>query len=78
MRYIKDNVEREAEGAAAEKLLARGFKPLAEKKEESKEEKNLADMKVGELKALAVERGITGAEGLTKAELIAVLEGVNG
>lgn len=42
----------------------------------SEKEKPLEKMKVDELKALAKEKGIEGADSLTKAELIAVLKDV--
>lgn len=80
MRLIKENVEREADGAQAEKLISQGFKLLADssivESADNKEQRVLSDMKVGELKELAKEKGIEGAASLNKEELLAVLKGV--
>lgn len=79
MRLKRDNVEREADGTQAEKLLFQGFKPLddsAEKSTVCEVPKELSDMKVGELKELAKDKGIEGAASLNKEELLAVLKDV--
>lgn len=78
MRLIRANVEREADGGQAEKLISQGFKPLnfPETEEAEEKTKELSDMKIGELKELAKEKGIEGAASLNKAELLAVLKDV--
>lgn len=88
MRFIKGNVERIVkDDLIASKLIADGFKELGEVKEvephvqEEPEippepEKNLEDMTVPELKALAKEKGIEGASSLGKEDLLAVLKEV--
>jgi hypothetical protein len=88
MRLIKGNVERIVEDQVmTAKLVADGFKELAEAREVETEnqaepenppepEKNLEDMTVPELKALAKEKGIEGASSLSKEDLIAVLKEV--
>lgn len=79
MRLIHKNVEREAEGPAAEKLISNGFAPMEEAKTdttpEKKADKNIEDMTVEELKALAKERRLAGVSSLTKADLVAILKG---
>lgn len=88
MRLIKGNVERIVEDQVmAAKLFADGFKELGEVREVEPEkqeepenlpepEKNLEDMTVPELKALAKEKGIEGASSLGKEDLLAVLKEV--
>nr|DAL93856.1 MAG TPA: transcription termination factor Rho [Caudoviricetes sp.] len=88
MRLIKGNVERIVkDDVIASKLIADGFKELGEAREvEPKKqaepenppepEKNLEDMTVPELKALAKEKGIEGASSLGKEDLLAVLKEV--
>ena len=77
MRLIKDNVERVADGAQADKLKALGFKEIGNTAEEAgPEDKSHDKMSATELKALAKEKGIEGASSLTKAELLAVLKDV--
>lgn len=80
MRLIKENVEREADGAQAKKLLSQGFKLLddsfTEGSADSEKPKELSDMKVGELKELAKKKSIEGAASLNKEELLAVLKDV--
>ena len=88
MRFIKGNVERIVkDDVVASKLIADGFKELGEaqavepekqaKSENPPEpEKNLEDMTVSELKALAKEKGIEGASSLAKEDLLAVLKEV--
>lgn len=79
MRLIRKNVEREAEGTAAEKLISEGFTPMEEAKPntvpEEKADKNIEDMTAEELKALAKEKGLTGVSSLAKADLLAILKG---
>lgn len=88
MRLIKGNVERIVkDDVIASKLIADGFKELGEVREVEPEkqaepenipepEKNLEDMTVPELKALAKEKGIEGASSLGKEDLLAVLKEV--
>lgn len=51
-------------------------KTLSEPKGQQEPEKNLEDMTVPELKALAKEKGIDGASSLGKEDLLAVLKEV--
>ena len=88
MRLIKGNVERIVkDDVIASKLIADGFKELGEVREIEPEkqaepenptepEKNLEDMTVPELKALAKDKGIEGASSLAKEDLLAVLKEV--
>lgn len=88
MRLIKGNVERIVkDDVKASKLIADGFKELGEEREAEPQkqaepenptepEKNLEDMTVPELKALAKEKGIEGASSLGKEDLLAVLKEV--
>lgn len=81
MRLIRKNVEREADGVTAQKLMNDGFKPVevATQKTESdpdeKATKNIEEMTVEELKTLAKERGLTGVSALAKQDLIDILKG---
>lgn len=80
MRLIRKNVEREADGVTAQKLMSDGFKPvetasLREDSKPSEETKNIEEMTVEELKVLAKERGLTGVSALAKQDLIDILEG---
>ncbi len=79
MRLIRKNVEREAVGSAAEKLISDGFTRMEETKPdtvpEEKADKNIEDMTVEELKTLAKEKGLTGVSSLAKADLLAILKG---
>ena len=79
MRLIRKNVEREAEGSAAEKLISDGFTPMKEATPdmvpEEKIGKDIEDMTVEELKTLAKEKGLTGVSSLAKADLLAILKG---
>ena len=79
MRLIRKNVEREAEGAVAEKLLKDGFEPVESLPKETipepLEEKNIEEMTVEELKMLAKKRGLTGISSLSKQDLIDILKG---
>lgn len=88
MRMIKGNVERIVEDQVkADRLLADGFEHLdvveavqpetldgSEMPPEA--EKNLEDMTVPELKALAKEKGIDGTSSLNREDLLAVLKDV--
>jgi len=88
MRLIKGNVERIVrDDVKASKLIADGFKVLGEAREAEPQkqaepenptepEKNLEDMTVPELKALAKDKGIEGASSLGKEDLLAVLKEV--
>lgn len=77
MRLIKDNVERVADGAQADKLKVLGFKEIGNSAAVGPEDKSLDKMSSNQLKALAKEKGIEGAYSLTKAELLAVLKDVS-
>lgn len=82
MRLIRVNVEREADGADAAKLMQDGFN-LVETPAQTEEtsdsenvpEKAIEDMTVEELKAAAKERGLTGVSSLAKQDLIDILKG---
>lgn len=78
MRLIRKNVEREAEGAEAERLMKDGFAPIDTSSVEANSSKkvNLKEMKVEDLRRLAAENGIDNAGSLTRAELLAVLKDV--
>lgn len=78
MRLIRKNVEREAEGAEAERLMKDGFAPIDTSSVEanSSEKVNLKETKVEDLRRLAAENGIDNAGSLTRAELLAVLKDV--
>lgn len=77
---IKDNIERVVETQAqAEMLKRQGFKPISPEPvktetEEAKQLPELSKLTVKQLRTLAVERGISGAAGLSKSELLEVLE----
>ena len=81
MRMIRKNVEREAEGVTAQKLINDGFKPVevASQKTASNSAdeatKNIEEMTVEELKTLAKGRGLTGVSALAKQDLINILKG---
>ena len=81
MRLIRKNVEREADGVTAQKLMNDGFKPVEATppktaSESAKEAtKNIEEMTVEELKTLAKERGLTGVSALAKQDLIDILKG---
>lgn len=82
MRLIRKNVEREADGAIAEKLMSDGFKPVenttlqkTNTKPDEKAAKSIEEMTVEELKILAKERRLTGVSALAKQDLIDILKG---
>ena len=81
MRLIRKNVEREADGVTAQKLINDGFKPVevASQKTASNSDdeatKNIEEMTVEELKTLAKGRGLTGVSALAKQDLINILKG---
>lgn len=80
MIYIRENVEREATGTEAERLVRLGYKPaggdfMNAPVEEPEPVADLESMTAGELKKLAKSKGLAGASGLTKKELIEVLKG---
>lgn len=81
MRLIRKNVEREAEGVAAQKLMNDGFKPVEVVSQKTASNsvneatKNIEEMTVEELKTLAKERGLTGVSALAKQDLINILKG---
>lgn len=83
MILIKNNVERIAKDEVKiSKLKADGFKELNKSAEAAPEQpaeppKNLEDMTVPELKALAKEKGIDGANSLNKEDLLAALKEVD-
>jgi hypothetical protein len=89
MRLIKGNIERIVEDKVkADRLMAEGFKELDGIKEVETEaldgsetlaggnEKNLEDMTVPELKALAKGKGIEGSSSLNREDLLSVLKDV--
>lgn len=78
MRLIRKNVEREADGTEAERLMKDGFIPIDASNAESddSEKVNLKEMKVEDLRRLAAEKEIDNAGSLTRAELLAVLKDV--
>ena len=75
MILIRENVERHTDNPAEAKALTKdGYKLVGGEIDEPKEEKILDKMSVKELKALAKSKGIEGADGFTKAELLEVLK----
>lgn len=88
MRLVKGNVERIVEDQVkVDRFKADGFKELEATGEVNVEAitepettvesgKNLEDMTVSELKALAKEKGIDGTSSLAKEDLLAVLKEV--
>ena len=81
MRLIRKNVEREAEGVTAQKLMNDGFKPVEVVSQKTASNsadeatKTIEEMTVEELKTLAKERGLTGVSALAKQDLINILKG---
>ena len=80
MIFAKENVRRLTDDPeTALRLLSEGFVRTDEeekvKEEEPKEPENLDEMSVTALRALAKKRGIKGASGLSKSDLLQMLEG---
>lgn len=81
MRLIRKNVEREADGVTAQKLINDGFEPVEVVSQKTASNstdeatKNIEEMTVEELKTLAKERGLTGVSALAKQDLINILKG---
>jgi len=84
MRLIRKNVEREADGAEAERLMREGFFPLAGPAEESggqgRKKKELAaaassleNLTAAQLADMAKAMGLKGYSSLTKKELLEAL-----
>ncbi len=87
MRIImkKNNVERYADNAAAKSHLeALGYKAVAPVQQpyvsegEGNAQVAYEKLKIDELKEIAVERGIEGAESMKKAELVELLNALDG
>lgn len=83
MRYIKDNVEREATtDEQAKRLKQSGFKPLCDPDQDPASDEteipvhSLDDMKASDLKVLAKEKGIEGVSSLNKSQLLELLKDV--
>lgn len=82
MRLIKGNIERIAvDEVKISKLKADGFKELnvsakAAPEPPAEQPKNLEEMTIPELKALAKEKGIDGANSLNKEDLLSALKEV--
>ena len=79
MIFAKENVRRLTDDpATALRLLSEGFVRTDEeekvKEEEPKEPENLDEMSVTALRAIAKKRGIKGASGLSKSDLLQMLE----
>lgn len=83
MRYIRGNVEREAgTKEMCSRLEAEGFKKVIEEQQmegqpPEKETIPLEQMSAAQLKEYAKDKGIEGANSLTKAELLAVFKEVD-
>ena len=81
MKLKLGNVEREVAGATAiQKYKRMGYKEIEAVKEPEKDSSVTVELKaltMEELKALAKEKGITGASALKKDELLAALKDVN-
>lgn len=74
MILIRENVERHTDDPAyAKALISQGYKLIDGEIKEKPAEKSLEKMTVKELKALAKVRGLKGADGFTKKELLEVL-----
>lgn len=77
MRLIRGNVERVTESPQEQqRLIKEGYKLIDEEKEleASPQVEELTELTVKQLRQKAKERGIAGAEALSKAELLEVME----
>lgn len=74
MRVKTDNVERVVSDEYGRELVA--SKKAVEVPEKKVETNSLEKLKVDELKALASEKGIEGAETMKKSELLDILKDV--
>nr|DAG74491.1 MAG TPA: transcription termination factor Rho [Caudoviricetes sp.]DAI71580.1 MAG TPA: transcription termination factor Rho [Caudoviricetes sp.]DAL96675.1 MAG TPA: transcription termination factor Rho [Caudoviricetes sp.] len=74
MRVKTDNVERVVSDEYGRELVA--SKKAVEVPEKEVETNSLEKLKVDELKALASEKGIEGAETMKKSELLDILKDV--
>lgn len=74
MRVKTDNVERVVSDEYGRELVA--SKKAVEVPEKEVETNSLEKLKVDELKALASEKGIEGAETMKKSELLNILKDV--
>lgn len=74
MRVKTDNVERVVSDEYGRELVA--SKKAVEVPEKEVETNSLEKLKVDELKALASEKGIEGAETMKKSELLGILKDV--
>lgn len=77
MRLIRGNVERVTESPQEQqRLIKEGYDPVDEghEPEASPQAEELAELTVKQLRQKAKERGIAGAEALSKAELLEVME----
>lgn len=77
MRLIRGNVERVTESPQEQqRLIKDGYEPVDEEKEPEAlpQAEELAELTVKQLRQKAKERGIAGAEALSKAELLEVME----
>ena len=75
MILIRGNVEREADGAIAEKLMKDGFRPLEEEGAAEAVPSETVEKNLDELKTLAKEKGLTGVSSLAKKDLLEILKG---
>lgn len=77
MRLIRGNVERVTESPQEQqRLIKEGYEPIDEEKEleASPQAEELAELTVKQLRQKAKERDIAGAEALSKAELLEIME----
>lgn len=74
MRLIRGNVERVTESPQEQqRLIKEGYKLIDEEKE-PEASPQVEELTVKQLRQKAKERGIAGAEALSKAELLEVME----
>lgn len=77
MRLIRGNVERVTESPQEQqRLIKDGYKPVDEDKKTTtlQQAEELTELTVKQLRQKAKERGIEGAEALSKAELLEIME----